>query len=477
MVYTDDKLGLILLAGTPRELEAVQQTLRVLDQGGLQASRIRWFELSQAPAQTVADELEKILQASQAVGIQVVPLKRLNGVLVFARTPEGLDAATRWVAKLDVASKAEASGIWVYHPISVSAESLAATLNVVLGNSPAETSPPSASSSPMAPETSIKGASAPAVAASPAPSFAPAAAAGDESGVRIGVSRDSNALIISAPPSKWIQIRRMLDEIDRTPDQVLIEAAILEVTLTDQFQFGVDWTVVAANGKLNISNIANNAGVIAPTFPGFSLTYLDKNIQTAVNALKGLTNVEIVSEPKLVTITNHTAKLQVGDQVPITIQSAQSTSTANAPLVTTTAYQDTGVILNVTPRISGDDQIVLDVDQQVSTAGATTSSGIDSPTIQQRHLESTLILKDGAAVALGGLISDSRTEAKTGMPWLQDIPVLGTAFKTTNRKRNRTELIVLMTAKIMRDPTSERRVMDDLLSDMKEIQRRGLLQR
>ncbi len=232
---------------------------------------------------------------------------------------------------------------------------------------------------------------------------------------------------------------------------------------------------MGAGGKLNVANIANAAGVVAPTFPGFSLTYLDKNIEAAVTALKSLTEVEVISAPKIVAIDNKTAKLEVGDQVPVTVQSSQSTLTPNAPLVASTEYRDTGVILNVTPRIAGDDQVVLDIDQEVSSVAKTTSSGIDSPTIQQRKLQSTLFLKDGSSVALGGLISDNRSKTNSGVPWVKDLPVVGAAFRSTDHSINRTELIVLITAKIMKDTASEQRVMTELVADMKDIQAHGLL--
>ena len=482
VVYTDDKLGLIVLGGSERELAAAQQTLKLLDQSGFQDSRIRWFDLNTAPAQTVADELHQILQAAGATGVTVLPLKRLNGILVFARTGKAIDEVAAWLARLDMASKEEQSNLFIYRPQNLAADSLATTLNSVVGGGGGDTSSapslPGQSSASSGPPSSAKSGPAPPGASAPAPVAGPgvsiAAPAGAD-GVRIGVSKESNTLIITCTPSKWLQLKRILDEIDHRPGQVLIEASILEVTLTNELQLGVDWQVVGAGGKLNVASIANAAGVVAPTFPGFSLTYLDKNIEAAVTALKSMTEVEVISAPKIVAIDNKTAKLEVGDQVPITVQSSQGTLTPNAPLISSTEYRDTGVILNVTPRIAGDDQVVLDIDQEVSSVAKTTSSGIDSPTIQQRKLQSTLFLKDGSSVALGGLISDNRSKTNSGVPWVKDLPVVGAAFRSTDHSINRTELIVLITAKIMKDTASEQRVMTELVADMKDIQAHGLL--
>ena len=482
VVYTDDKLGLLMLGGTERELDAARQALRVLDQSGLESSKIRWFDLAQAPAQTVGDELDQILKGAGASGITVVPLKRLNGILVFARTPQALEEASGWIEKLDVAGKDEASGLWVYHPLNISADTLASTLNTVLNGAPQAAPTSLGTNQPLGFSTSGATNGAPASAAPPVSPVAAAAplsafSSSSDGGVRVGVNRESNTLVITAPASRWVQIKKILDEIDRSPGQVLIEASVLEVTLTDDLRMGVNWSAIGANGKLTVISSGNNAGLVAPTFPGLGVTYIGNNISAAVDALKAVTEVEVISAPKLVTLDNHLARLQVGDQVPVTVQSAQNTTTGNTPIITTTEYRDTGVILNVTPRISGDDQIVLDIDQEVSSVAKTTTSGIDSPTIQQRRLQGTLTLRDGSTMALGGMISSNRSRSNSGIPWVKDIPLLGRAFKKTDDSGGRSELIVLITAKIMKDAGSSERVMKDLMADMKEIASRGMLTR
>ena len=129
------------------------------------------------------------------------------------------------------------------------------------------------------------------------------------------MDKDTNTLLVVAPPGRWIQIQRILNEIDRPPRQVLIEASILEVTLTKDLQFGVDWSIVSNN--LSIGSINNSSGSVGQTFPGFSVSYLDGNVKAAINALGSKTNVAVVSAPKIIALDNHTARLQVGDQAPI----------------------------------------------------------------------------------------------------------------------------------------------------------------
>uniref|UniRef100_UPI0037C9111D type II secretion system protein GspD n=1 Tax=Phenylobacterium sp. TaxID=1871053 RepID=UPI0037C9111D len=195
----------------------------------------------------------------------------------------------------------------------------------------------------------------------------------------------------------------------------------------------------------------------------------------AVSALGSRTNIEVVSAPKIIALDNRTARLQVGDQVPVVTQSAQTTTPDRGALVNTVDYRSTGVILNVTPRITGGDRVVLDVSQEVSSVGRTSTSGIDSPTIQQRRFESTLVLEDGGTVALGGLISTTRSNNNSGVPWLKDVPGVGGLFSTRNRDQSRSELIVLLSARIIGDKASAGRAMADLAADMTELQARGLL--
>ncbi|WP_172448565.1 type II secretion system secretin GspD [Caulobacter mirabilis] len=466
VVHVDDKTGTLLIGGTRREIEAALETIKTFDKSGMEGARMRWFELSQASAPAIARELNQVLQASGVSGATVVPLRRLNGLIAFARTPAALDDIAGWVQRLDRSGGSESSALWVYRPRNVSAESLGRTLASALpGAGGAAFSSVAASSTSGSAETTT-----------PAPAPAPiTTGGGDEDAVRLGVDKESNTLLISASPAQRVQIQRILEEIDLPPPQVLIEASILEVSLNNDFRLGVNWSVLGADGKLKVTSSSAKDGGVGATFPGFAVTFIDSDIKAAIDALGSKTDVEVVSNPKIVALNNRTASLQIGDQVPIVVQTAQSNTTPDAPRVVNVEYRDTGVILNVTPRVSGEDSVMLTVVQEASSVAKTTTSGIDSPTIQQRKFESTLMLKDGGVVALGGLISSNRSVGDTGLPILKDVPVVGTLFKSQTRDHRRTELIVLISARIMRSGDQTKRVMDDLQADMREIGVRGLL--
>lgn len=465
VLYSNDKLGLMLLGGSGGQLKSTLETLKILDQNTFQDTKLRWFELSQAQASTVSEELDKIIQASGIAGASVVPLKRLNGVIVFARTNDALDEIAKWVRRLDTPGKEIASSLWVYHPRNTSAAALSQTLNSVLGfQGRGGFSDAGGTSGSVAPTSGA------AVSTTGAASISMGSG---EDEVRVGLDKETNTLLIFASPARWVQIQKILNEIDHPPRQILIEASILEVTLGKDLSYGVDWSVLS--NDLSIGSINNGSSTVGKSFPGLSITYINNDIQAAVKALGSKTAVEVVSAPKIIALDNRTARLQIGDQVPVVVQSSQSTSSANASLVSTVDYRSTGVILSVTPRVTGDNQVILEVSQEVSSVAKTSTSGIDSPTIQQRRFESALLIRNGGVVALGGLISSTRTTSRTGVPGLKDTPVLGALFRSDGHSQSRNELIVLLSAKIIDDAAASDRALADLAADMHELQSRGLL--
>jgi general secretion pathway protein D len=181
-----------------------------------------------------------------------------------------------------------------------------------------------------------------------------------------------------------------------------------------------------------------------------------------LQALSQLTRVQVLSSPNLLVLTNQPARIQVGDQVPIATASAVSTVTTGAPVVNSIEYRDTGVILGITPRVNASGLVLLDISEEVSNANSTTTSTISSPTISQRRVTSSIAVSDGQTIALGGLIQDSRSKGKNGVPFLQDIPVLGWLFGTHNDSLTRTELIVLITPHVVRSSDDARAVTDEL---------------
>jgi general secretion pathway protein D len=188
-----------------------------------------------------------------------------------------------------------------------------------------------------------------------------------------------------------------------------------------------------------------------------------------LHALAEITEVNVISTPLLMVLDNQTARLQVGDQVPIKTTESTQTTSGDAPIVNSIEMVDTGVILEVTPRVNASGLVVMDIIQEVSDAIRTTTSRIDSPTIRQRLVQSTVAVQSGATVALGGLIRDLTEESESGLPLLSQIPILGNLFKTSSDVSARTELLVLITPRVVRNQNEAKEVTDELRRRMNTV--------
>jgi general secretion pathway protein D len=182
-----------------------------------------------------------------------------------------------------------------------------------------------------------------------------------------------------------------------------------------------------------------------------------------------LTTVNIVSAPHLMVLDHQTAVLQVGDEVPIVSQQAVSTVTTGAPLVNSVQYINTGVIMKVTPRVNANGVATLEIEQEVSTPTATTSSTINSPTISQRRIKTVVTVPNGQTLALGGMIQEQKNNGRSGLPILSDIPILGALASNTNKTVQRTELLVLLTPTIVHDADEAKAVTDELQQRMHSL--------
>ena len=278
----------------------------------------------------------------------------------------------------------------------------------------------------------------------------------------------NNALIIYANPKEYELIDQAMGRLDVVPLQVLIEATIAEVTLNNQLQYGLQWFFNSGDSTFAFSTLTS--GAVSSVFPGFNYVLNATSAKVVLSALTQITQVKVVSSPELLVLDNGTAHLEVGDQVPIVTQSAVSVVSPGAPVVNSVDYRDTGVILNITPRVSSSGLVLLDIDQEVSDVVKTESSTIDSPTIQQRRIQSSVAVNTGETIALGGLIKDHSENTVTGVPILSNIPILGNLFKTTNNEHDRTELLVLLSPKVIKNTSDARLATSELRQRLKGMQ-------
>ena len=261
--------------------------------------------------------------------------------------------------------------------------------------------------------------------------------------------------------------------------QVLIEATVAEVTLNNSLQYGTQFFLSNHQGQATLSNAQSPTptvinplnplslaqllpGTLAPAFPGLAIARTIGQEQILLQALKDITDVQIISAPKLLILDKQQASFQVGDLVPTITQTATSVISADAPIVNSVQYQATGVILTVTPRINSGGLVTLDIEQQVSDVVPTTTSSINSPTFQQRRIKTKVVVQDGETISLAGLISDKKFKGNSGIPLLQEIPILGALFSTRSNSAMRTELLILLTPRVVYNQRDARALTDEL---------------
>lgn len=456
VVKIDQARNILILSGTDRERQAMLDVVAAFDVDWLVGMSYAMLPLKVASAKTVTTELWQVLGGQEGpLGrlIRLVPLERINTLLAISTQERYLQQVATWVQRLDRENDREERRIHVYHVQNGKAAEIAESVGKLYGSDVGKKGP----SGEAAPESGEKPAG---------KSDAPVVSG--EKGIKIIADEANNSLLILATPFEYAGIEAALRKIDTMPLQVLIEAVIAEVTITDELRYGLQYFF--QNGNFSLVRTNSSTATVAPTLPGFSSVYTtSSNIKVVLDALESVTNVKVLSSPQLMVVNNRTANLQVGDQVPIATQSAVGVLAAGAPVVNTIQFRDTGVMLKVTPRVNDSGIVHLDVTQEVSDVTRTTTSNLDSPTIQQRKVTSSVVIGDGETLALGGLIRDGSDNGNSGVPGLHQVPVLGFLFGTKSETIRRTELLVLITPKVIRRADDARDVGNELLNRMRSL--------
>lgn len=486
VLRVDDARNLLMLAGNGPEIQTLLDTIDMFDVDTLRGMSFGYFKVANSKASDLATELQSVMKAHAAQSgmdmPQIVPINRVNAVLIIASRPATLDLAKDWVARLDKGGDQTTRQLFVYRLKNRSAAEISSVLNKIFrGDSQAASVPTSSKpQDPIAPDTptaelTSQGAKPIRVASAQfLPDTAtdvPAEPGSDmtlAAGVRIVADEENNALLIRATRPEYKTIIDAIDRLDVVPPLVMIEVTIAEVTLNDGLQYGIEWFLKEKQSKFSFSSL--DTGAIISKFPGFSYFFAAQDIAAVVNAMSSITDVRVVSSPRVMVRDNKTATLQVGDQVPVVTSTSQSVITSDAPVIQTVQYFDTGVILKVTPRVNSGGLVTLDINQQVSDVADKTGNAT-SPTIQQRKIDSSIAIQSGEAVVLGGLMRESRSKGGTALPLVSDLPGLGEVFKTHDNSKSRTELLVIITPHVVWGRSDARQVTEELRQRMEDVVR------
>ncbi|MDA0342504.1 MAG: type II secretion system secretin GspD [Proteobacteria bacterium] len=454
VLLADPTNNLIILSGTASERAAARRTVDVFDIDQMASQGVALIGLEHAEAEAVIGELRQLFgdDAKGPLGglVRFVPVKRMNAILAIARQPDYLDRAREWIRRLDRTRDADQRRLFVYFVKNGAAVQLVKTLRGAFGIGSSDPGDGAGISSSINAGTETKaGETNPAKDNPRAPRFM--------------ADVPSNALLVWATKREYDVISEVLAKLDITPLQVLIEGTVIEITLRDRLRYGLQYFLEFGDVTAIFSRDSSQT-TVNPTVPGFGVTISgSNNSKLVIDALSDLTDVRVVSSPQLLVVDGETARLHVGDQVPIVTRSSSTSVTDDARIVNEIEYRDTGVTLHVTPKIKASGMVSLEIIQEVSSVVRTDSSNIDSPTIQQRRINSTAAVKNGATVMLAGLIREREDDLESGIPGLHQLPVIGSLFGNTNSDRQRTELIVLITPRVIRDQVDAQNITRDLL--------------
>lgn len=469
-IVDDSSHNTLILSGNSDDVAAVLASIHILDQPvmkGRQSQRIN-------PMFWSADELAKKLvdvltaegyRASNTAGgqfpINLIPISGINALVVFAADTAVLQHIVDWAKDFDKPnlSKASGAGYFTYKARYTNAESLARTMQSVLGDPQA----------PVATPTYPAGA----VVVGPAPVV-------NKSG-RVIVNAATNTLIFNGGNENHTQLLNLLQELDKPARSALIEVTVAEVSLDNTTQLGVEWAL--SNAGINyvggtLAGIAlgggrTTAGLGIAT-NGLTIAQLGSagDLRALLNMLATSSKANVLSSPRVLARNGETASIQVGSEIPTINQQQTNAATGGVGVLQSVQYRKTGIILNVKPIIYAGDRIDLDVTQEVSDSTKVGAAG--SPIIDTRRVETHLSLKDGTPVLLGGLISQNNSRSETGVPFLKDIPFAGQLFRTNSDANRKTELLVLITPYIIADDHDAKEITDAFRNQLGEWARPSL---
>lgn len=458
-------LNVIGIISSPNSLERINKLLEIVDADPFLHRGMRLFRLVNAKAVDIKADLDKILQAisGSAPAYNTIALERINGLLIIAPPASGFREVETWVNILDASSEESGEQVFIYRVRNLEAKDLAATLSSVFKSEKNEDEIiPKREEAPPTP---------PLPGTPPPPDqkpnekiqFQQNAAVSADLQVSVVADESTNSLIIKATPRDYRHLMDTIYKLDIVPKEVMINAVIAEVKLTEETRFGIDWALLfdKVTTGVNFSIPSPGAGATMKNAPdaisslnGLIFNFASGDLTALLNLVASESEVTILSRPSILVRNNEEASINVGTNEPI--ETSTSTSVQNPDYRTTDVqYKDTGIILKVTPRINEDGIINMKIEQTLSQRGTEDSRG--RPSFEERKVMTSVVVKDSSAIVIGGLIEDRSNDSAQGIPLLRDLPFVGKyLFSTTNILDTRTELVLIIVPRIV-DPTLDNR--------------------
>lgn len=442
----------IVVSGSSEIVNSVADIVRIFDVDWLSQKSLAILPVTHVNASELKKEVLKVLDSqNNKHGVVLDTIDRFNALLVVATKRKELDAVRKWMELLDKPVPRSGSQLHVYKVQNRKSAELAEMLNNIFNESKETANLERKGRQMVASETTavVSNVSDKPVAGK---TSKPVQGPDKNSSIRIVADESNNSILILSSQSQYENILSVVKDLDTLPLQVLIEVSIVEVTLTDELSYGLEW-YLRHNGiadKFDSDTTLDlNAGAgIGPIAPGFSflLSGTGSLVRAVFNTLAAESKLNVISSPSLMALDNHTATIRVGDQQPVQVSASKSTN--NDVLTQSIEYKNTGVLLSVTPRVNAGGLVTMELSQEVTDVG-----GIDDATGQrsflQRNINSTVAVQDGRTIILGGLITENSVNAGSGLPGAYKWPVIGGLFGKKSRSKIKRELIVLITPKVI----------------------------
>lgn len=463
----------LVVTDAPANIGKLLELVRIFDSAVFGGKRVRVYALENTRATNLALELEIIFAGYAGTDqspIRLLPIPRLNSILVISPNSGSFEEVDRWISRLDQAGQNREIRNFFVKIQNGDAASIAGLLLKIYGAGTREREEELIPSNEGSPADILQ-------ATAPTQSRTEEIIQGE---IKIVADEQNNALIVQCSPQDFEVIEETIRELDRVPRQVLINVKIYEVVLDKELSMGIsaflqdrNKPVVTSPSVTSASYGSGGGGSGALNLATRALLGDTRELVAFLNAQESRNRSRVLSAPSIIASDNVAANIQVGSSIPtLTSAGVIPGGTGSTALFSNTIRQrNTGVILNVTPRINAGGWVTLAVQQEVSSPGAPPAGGIQSPTINIRSVETQVTIKNGQTIAIGGIISDTNGIARNGVPILSQIPGLGLLFGSTTRKKTRTELIALITPHVIEDIDQAADLTEELKSTLKDLKK------
>jgi len=476
-VRVDSNRNILVLAGTSSELSNLMATIRTFDVDVLQGMSVGIYKIKNVEADIVAKNLDALFGESgnspMAGMVKIMPIEHMNSVMIISASPEYLREMKNWVDRFDKSGPVEGQQLYVYKVQNGNAENLADMLSQIFSGKGSSKKNKGTLKSSLAPglEPATVGGGANASTENKVKTMLGGSSSSDgvtidpNAEVKIVADKTNNSLMILSSNAMYKQIQQALKRIDIMPMQVQVEATIMEVTLNESMEHGLQW-YFRNNGNTLGGLGVGSVGSATPGGFSFSVSGGVNGIEGVLSALARESDVKVISSPSVLVLDNQTAEIRVGDQQPIY---ASASSNADGEVLTQSVqYKDTGVSLTVTPHVNANGLVKMDINQDITDVGdEDTVTGNRS--FLQRKIKSSIAVQSGETIVLGGLIRENKSQSDAGVPILKDLPVVGKAFKNYSRSGKRTELLILITPTAIKDQTGLVKTGQEMRDRMKRL--------